>query len=319
MDERPQVIAVTGAAGYIGSRLLQELEEEESLAKVLAIDTRPLRRPVHNIQAHRLDVTHSLEELFHDLRVDTVVHLAFVYPVAANRRQAEAARQTNLEGLHSVLNSCRQARVPHFIYVSSHTVYGPHRDNPVPITEDEPLKPLVELPYSQDKKLGEEVIEEFRRETPQVRLTVLRACVVLGPTGVNPAAKALFKPVLLGVWREDPPWQFVHEDDLAALLVLLAMHPRPGIFNVAGYGVVCYSEIARAVGSKLLKLNPSLAYAAAQASWSLGIQKEAPARGLDFVRYPIVLSTGRLRKETGFRFQYSSRDALTAYVSGTIT
>ena len=316
MAERPHAVAVTGAAGYVGSRLLQELEDQEGLAKVLAIDTKPLRRPVHNIQAQRLDVTHPLNDLFHDLHIDTVVHLAFAYPLGAGYREVEAARRANLAGLNNVLTACRQARVSNFIYLSSHSVYGPHSGNPVPITEEEPLRPPAALPYAQDKALGEEAIGQFVGATPQVEATILRCCVVLGPSQGNPAAGALRKRLLLGVWREDPPWQFVHEDDLAALLSLAVINPKPGIYNVAGSGVVPYSEVARNMGAKLVKLSPRMAYAAADLGWRLGVQREARSRALDFTRYPIVMSTGRLRKETGFRFRYSARDALTSYVSG---
>ena len=65
MAERPQAVAVTGAAGYVGSRLIRELAEEAGLTKVLAIDTKPLRRPVHNIKASRRDITQPLDGLIH--------------------------------------------------------------------------------------------------------------------------------------------------------------------------------------------------------------------------------------------------------------
>lgn len=318
MAERPQAVAVTGAAGYVGSRLIRELAEEAGLAKVLAIDTKPLRRPVHNIKASRLDVSQPLDGLLHDERIDTVVHLAFSYPMLTDQRDAITDQLTNLETLQTILDSCRRARVSNFVYLSSHTVYGPHRESPVPITEDEPLQPLGDFPYALHKARSEELIARFASDTPQVGVTVLRACVVLGPTSGNRAASALFKPMLLGVWREDPPWQFIHEDDLAAVLALAVVQPQPGTYNVAGYGVVPYSEVARTTGAKLLKLNPSLAYTATHLSWKFGIQKEAPAGALDFVRYPMVMSTGRLRRETGFRPRYSSREALMEYVSGTL-
>ena len=318
MDERSRVVAVTGAAGYVGSRLLQELEEEDSLSKVVAIDTKPLVRPVHNILAQRLDVKDPLDEVFHDLRVDTVVHLASVLTSAKYRRNTESAREANVDGMRGVLKSCAQARVRNFIYLSSHTVYGPHRDNPVPITEDAPMRPLQEFPYSYDKAVSEGMVQKYAEENPDSATTVLRCCVVLGPSADNEVARSFFKPVLLGVMGNDPPWQFVHEDDLARLLTLMVMDPRPGIFNVAGEGVVRYSKIARLAGCKLIRLPPTMAYAATQLTWSLGIQRESPARGLDYVRYPMILSTGKLKKETSFRFKFASEEALTAFLASNI-
>ena len=224
----------------------------------------------------------------------------------------------NIQGVRSVLQACRSARVGSLIYLSSHTVYGPHRDNPVPITEEAHPHPMAEHRYSADKALAEQAIQEFAMQNPGVQVTILRSCVVLGPSADNRVARALFRPVLLGVWGSNPYWQFVHEEDLARLLTLMVMEPHPGIYNVAGDGVVAYSHIARLARRRLLRLPSWLAQAVVQATWALGIQKEAPFRGLDFVRYPIVLSTGMLKRETGFRFKYTSEEALTSFIASSL-
>ena len=319
MNDRPPVVAVTGASGYIGSRLLQELEMEEDLAKVMAIDTRPLPVPFHNVTSERLDVTQPLDDAFRDHKINTVLHLAFVLRPGHNRAEMEMVRQTNLKGVQSVLKACRAAKVSNFIYLSSHTIYGAHRDNPVPITEEAPLRPSTDFQYSHDKALCEAVIQEFARENPRVSVTVLRSCVVMGPVADNFVTRAFFKPVLLGVLGYDPPLQFVHEDDLAKLLHLLIREPCPGTFNVAGEGVIHYTQMARLSRRKLVFLPSAMAYPLTQMAWNLGIQKDAPAVGLDFMRYPIVISTGKLKKETGFRFFYTSEEALMAYLPGHTT
>ena len=50
-------------------------------------------------------------------------------------------------------------------------------------------------------------------------------------------------------------------------------------------------------------------------SWALYLQSESPASGLEFVKYPPVVSTDKLAEETGFRFQYSTEEALSSFVS----
>ena len=303
MDNAGRIIAVTGAAGYVGSRLLQELEGEESLSKVIAIDLHSLPHPVHNIMALRMDVTHQLGDALHDLKVNGLVHLASNLDVGRNRRDEEDVTIANIKGVHSVLQACRSARVDNLIYLSSHTVYGPHRDNPVPITEEAHLRPMPEFRYSVDKALAEQAIQEFATQNPGVRVTILRSCTVLGPSADSHAASAFLKPVLFGIWGMDPSWQFVHEEDIARLLTLLVMEPHSGIYNVAGDGIVAYSHIARLARRRLLRLPSWLAQAVVQATWALNIQRESPSQVLDFSRYPIVLSTGKLKKEIDFRFK----------------
>ena len=314
MDNGPPVVAVTGASGYIGCRLLQELEQDEDLGTVLAIDTRPLPVPFHNVTSERLDVAQPLEDTLRNHKVNTVVHLAFILRPGHNQREIDRVRQSNLQSVQSVLRGSRAAKVRNFIYLSSHTIYGAHRDNPVPITEKAPLRPSTGFQYSYDKALCEGKVQEFAKENPEVAVAVLRACVVMGPGADNFVTQAFFKPVLLAVMGYDPPLQFVHEDDLAKLVHLLIVRPCPGTFNVAGEGVVHYTRMAHLLRRRLLFLPPVMAYSVTQMAWNLGIQKDSPAEGLDFIRYPIVVSTGKLKGETGFGFFYTSEDALMAYL-----
>ena len=187
--------------------------------------------------------------------------------------------------------------------------------------EDQPLKPLEDFPYAVDKARSEEAIAQFSGASPQVGVTIFRSCVVMGPTPGNRAASSLFRRVLLGVWREDPPWQFIHEDDLASALTLAVINPKPGIYNVAGSGVVPYSEVARTMGARLLKLSPSLVTRVTSQPTLVGnseSRKRPQPAAWTSPRHPLVMSTGRVRKEMGFHPRYSSREALADFISGTM-
>jgi len=315
MEQNNRVVAVTGAAGYIGRRLLQNLEESGEQRKLVAFDTRPLTFPVHNVAAYRHDVTESIEAILRRHRASTLVHLAFNAKPGRNRREIATIRERNLGMLKSVLDSCVRARVGHFIYISSHTVYGPHPDNPIPIPDTAPLRPLPDFPYGYDKFLSEQMIQEFGEQHQDIKITVLRACVVLGPNADDPISKAFFRPVLLGVLDYNPPLQFLYEDDLARVVGIIIGEELPGVFNVAGEGVVFYHELAKIIESKLVKLPAVLAYPLAQLTWNLGIQRDSTASGLDLIRYPIVLDSGRLRQVTGYRFWHTSLETLTAFAN----
>ena len=311
---RPTVVAVTGASGYVGTNLLGRLEEDESLGRVLAIDHRPLPLPFHNVTTRRMDIVQSTEDLFKDHHVDTVVHLAFILKPGRTRKEVEGVRANNLKGLASVLNACRGARVRNLVYVSSHTIYGAQRDNPIPITEETSVRPSKRFQYSVEKSMAEEMVRTFATENPGVIVSVLRPCVVMGPGADNYVTRALFKPALMGVAGSDPPLQFVHEYDLASVLHCFINNPIPGTYNVAGDGVIHYSRMARLSNRKLVFLPSFLAYGLVETAWKLGIQKESPSSGLDFVRHPIIMSTAKLKRDTGFKFTYTSTDALMSFL-----
>ena len=315
MEQTNKAVAVTGAAGYIGSRLLQELEENEEQRKLVAFDTRPLAYPIHNVAAYRHDVTEPIDNTLYQHRVTSLVHLAFDAQRGRNQREVNAIRQNNLTTLKTVLDSCVRAQVRHFIYLSSHTAYGAHRDNPIPLTDKSPLRPLPDFPYGYDKFVSEELIQEFAEQHQDLKVTILRPCIVLGPNAHNSISRGFFRRVLLGVLDYNPPLQFLYEDDLARVLAIIIGREVTGVFNVAGEGVVFYRELADIIKSKLFSLPALLAYPLAQLTWNLGIQRDSTASGLDLVRYPIVLDTGKLRQATGYRFWHTSLETLTSFTN----
>ena len=315
MEQANKVIAITGAAGYIGSRLLQKLEENGEQRKLVAFDTSPLAFPIHNVAAYRQDVTEPIDDTLHGHRVTTLIHLAFNARRGRNRREVAAIRQSNLDVLKSVLDSCVRAQVRHFVFLSSHTVYGAHRDNPIPMADNAPLRPLADFPYGYDKFISEELIREFAQQHQDLMVTILRCCIVLGPNGQNSISSGLFRRVLLGVLDYNPPLQFLYEDDLARVLAIIVGREVPGVFNVAGDGVVFYRELAAIIESRLLSLPALLAYPVAQLAWNLGIQRDSTASGLDLVRYPIVLDTSKLRRAIGYRFWHTSLETLTSFTN----
>ena len=305
---------MTGAAGYVGTRLLNVLQRDEGIARIVAIDNRPLPTPFHNVSVERRDVGLELDHTFEHHRVTAAVHLAFTLEPGRTRSEIARVRNANLQGMRSFLEACQANGVSNVIFLSSHTVYGAHRDNPVPITEEAPRREPKSFQYAREKALCEEMAQGYADRHPDTCVTVLRSCVVMGPGADNYVTRAFFRKTLIGIRGHDPPMQFVHEDDLARLLHGLVVQPTPGAFNVAGEGVIRYSRVARLSRSRLFFLPAHVAFPLTAAAWKLGLQKHSPASGLDFVRYPLVMSTGRLKEKTGFRFNYTSEEALLSYL-----
>ncbi len=315
MAQQGKIVAVTGASGYIGTKLLERLEQEPGLRKLVAFDVKPLPLPVHNIAFYRKNVSEPIEDDLNDQGATTLVHLAFNARRGANRREIAEIHDENLETLRAVMASCVGARVTHLVYVSSHTVYGAHSGNPIPIAEDAPLGAAPDYPYAHDKHQCEIALEEFARAQEDVKVTVLRSCTVLGHGADNLETQTFFRPWLFGVTDYNPPLQFVYDDDLARVMTIIIQREIPGTFNVAGDGIVHYREMARIIQSRLVSLPPFLVYPLVRLFWGLRLQNDATAAGLDQVRWPILMSTGKLHKATGYRFWHTALDALTAFAN----
>lgn len=315
MVQLGKVVAVTGASGYIGTKLLERLEQEPTLRKLVAFDISPPPLPVHNIAVYRKNVSEPIDEELNDQDATTLVHLAFNARRGANRREVAEIREENLETLRAVMASCARARIGHLIYLSSHTVYGAHSDNPFPIPEDAPMRASLDSPYGYDKHLCELALEEFARAQEEIKITVLRSCMVLGHGADNPEIQSFFRPWLLGVVESNPALQFVYDNDLARVISIIIQREIPGTFNVAGDGIVHYREVAKITKTKLINLPAFLVYPLAQLSWELHLQRDATSSGLDLVRWPILMSTGKLHQATGYRFWHTALDALTAFAN----
>ena len=314
--EPPLVVAITGASGYVGKKLLQTLGDAENIDHILALDSQPLGRTFPKVTAHQVDIAHLPARIFADHQASTVMHLAFHLRPGWGRSAARMVSQANQASTEAVLRACERANAPNLIFLSSHAVYGAHAHNPAQITEDSPVDPLPGFQYAVDKAACEEQVLSYAQKTPDAKVTILRSCVALGPGADNYVTRAMFKPLLLRLWGYDPLLQYVHEDDLSELLRSLVTDQVAGIFNVAGNGTIPYSRAARLASCRMAPMPVSLAYPLVQLAWNLGIQKNSPAVGLEYIRHPIVLSTQKLLDCTGFRCSYTSEEALRSCFPG---
>ena len=319
MEKPPKVVAITGAAGYIGTRLLLQLETNLSVGKIVAFDRKPLPFPIHNLSFHQVDVAQSIRDLLRRHQVETLVHLACPYSHTNLQQNWPAVSRDNLEILEAVQTSCREAGVRHVIFLSSHRVYGNFPDNPVPVTESTPTRVQPGDFLGQATQAGDRAMRQFQQgeegepEKNGPRVTILRACTVLGFSDDHQRADHVF-PYRFWSAGENPPFQFVHEVDLARLLEAVIQQEAAGIFNVAGEGVVFLRELADITRRKLTQLPFFLAQPVARLS--SGFSDARPgAWTLNTARYPIIMSAGKVKQTLNYRFGYTSMEALNAFVN----
>ena len=314
MSNAGRRIAITGSSGYIGAGLVDALCSADGVEMVLATDIVPPPSPLpaNAVFVHQ-DVSRPFRGLFSDHGIDTVVHLAYVMRPDRDR---ESARRVNVGGTENLLAACAESDVNRLVYLSSTSVYGAHPDNPPLLTESSQTRPAPGFQYSVDKVLAEDLIQQFAESTTEASALILRCCPVVGPRANNFVARAFLKPVLVAVRGADPPMQLIHENDLISSLVPCTLKTATGIFNVAGEGTIRWSEMAAALGRRLITLPAALLYPATQAAWALRLQSDSPARGLDLIRYPWNASTTKIEKDLDFRPRHTSREAWEAYAEG---
>ena len=154
----PPTVAVTGAAGYIGSRAIVEFREAHPDWEIVAVDNqyRGQVDSVGDVEIAHVDVRNR-DRLENALAgTDVVCHLAAISGVDDCELNADLAYEVNVTGTNNVAWFCRKTGAA-LAFPFSMAVLGDPKS--FPITADQPRDPLNW--YGRTKLLGERAIETF--------------------------------------------------------------------------------------------------------------------------------------------------------------
>lgn len=152
-------ILVTGGAGYIGSRTAHFLLEAGH--KVVVVDnlSRGNRAAVpEKAEFIQMDIADfGVRAILRQSGIDAVIHFAAYAYVGESTQNPGLYYTNNTAGTVALLNSMQSCNVSHMVFSSTCSLYGnPER---VPITEDEPVKPIN--PYAASKWMVERILEDI--------------------------------------------------------------------------------------------------------------------------------------------------------------
>ncbi len=217
-------ILVTGAAGFIGSKLSEEL-----LARgddVVGIDIlndyydvklkeARLQRIEETLSAVKTDKKgafrfikmdladrQAMETLFAEEQFDKVMNLAAQAGVRYSIENPLSYVDSNIVGFAHILEGCRHNKVKHLVYASSSSVYGLNESMPFSIHDnvDHPISL-----YAASKKSGELMAHTYSH-LYQLPTTGLRFFTVYGPwdrpdMALQKFAKAIFSGKAIDVYN----------------------------------------------------------------------------------------------------------------------
>ena len=307
-------IAITGLGTFLGQRLVQRLQGREDPPALVGLDLKRPLRLVGNLCFHDIDLTDPvadarLADILRAERVEVVVHLAFRrFPTRAIEYDHDLE---TLGSLH-VMSACAAAKVRRLVVDSTTMVYGARPDNPNFLTETHPLRGHPGAHNVQNRVAVEEILRNWTTRHPELELTVLRHCWVMGPSYFDRTVEffeAQRIPTLLGC---DPLLQFVHEEDLLDVFERAAVESHPGVFNVVGRGVVPLSTLLAQAGKRALPVPRSLLYRTAWLA-SQSASGDPPEGFFDYLRYLWVADGGLGWNEFGEPL-YSTGEAWSAFV-----
>jgi len=178
-------ILVTGADGFIGSHLVEELVAQGRSVRAFCC---------YNsfnswgwLDTASEDIRKSIEVVLGDIRdrqcvedamngCDSVLHLAALIAIPYSYRAAEAFVDVNVKGTLNIVESARKLGVSKVVHTSTSETYGSAQF--VPITEEHPL--VGQSPYAASKIGADQLALSYQRsfETP---VAIVRPFNTYGP------------------------------------------------------------------------------------------------------------------------------------------
>jgi nucleoside-diphosphate-sugar epimerase len=332
-------IFITGAAGYVGTMLVEKFSERNDVEAILGLDKEPVPDLIKNnskleyIQANTSD--DSWKERVKEFAPDIIIHTAWqIREIYGDRDTTWKWNITGSQNIFKLAFSLPSVkRLVHFSTVAS---YGAFPTNSVDhfFTEEEEFRKTDYL-YAEEKRIAEEKLkEEYERAEHRPQVSIVRPAAITGPRGRYMRIRFGLQSALSGKLKGSPfyslinalvsfvpatkKWlrQFVHEDDVVDIVEKLAFDDLSysyEAFNLAPPGaVVGPKEMGMAVEKKVIILPPWMIRAAFFVMWHLsrGVVTTSPG-GWKSYSYPIAVDGSKVTRVLGHQYMHNSFDAFT--------
>lgn len=304
-----KIVAITGAAGYLGRIVIAHLRQQAWVERIIAIDTRPVP-PEGRVIAHLLDVREvsSLRAVLAEHGVTHLVHGAFVVSQPPDF-SVEQMRSSNVDGSQSTLKSAYELGVEQVVFLSSVSVYGYRGGNPPLVKEEHRLWP--NMLYAQHKMQVENYVRDLEYRYPETRTTIIRPAAIAGSQGriTSPLMALIGQPVFVLSNGGRARTQAIHEDDVASLIVRAIDLNAAGTFNAAPDDEATWAEIAA------LSRRPPLALPRPLLNFAARFHGVVPALNgftreiVDYFSESLVVDNTAAKRALGWSPQYSTLDA----------
>ncbi len=256
-------LLVTGGAGFIGSHFVLRHVREFPKDTIVVLDKLtyaadkkflgPVKSSITFVEGDIAD-TGLVKKLVNDHSLDTIVDFAAETHVDRSIDDPYPFLHTNVLGVASLIEVCREHPMMQFLHVSTDEVYGDLTDTDPPKQDTDPLRPSS--PYAASKASGDLLIQAAAR-TYDIKTAIARCTNNYGPhqalekfipTVIRMALKDQKVPIYAeGKNKRD--WLFVTDHCAALEMILRTPQAFDGrhIFNISADSERANLEVAKEI------------------------------------------------------------------------
>lgn len=307
MAEKKTVL-VTGAAGSLAKRVIARLHGRYH---VIAVDFRRKVETDADIPSYKVEMhKRGFEDIFRHHKVDAVIHIGRIFAHESDRLRRYNA---NVLGSKKLFELCRKYYVKQVIVHSTYYVYGASPFNPALLDEDAPLKASEVTQDLVDSVELESLAQIYLWKYPELNITLLRPCNVLGPGVKNSMSLLLSRPLAPVLMGFSPMMQFLHVDDMADAMMVAFEQNKPGIYNVAPEDYVAYQVAVEQCGCRKLPVLSIPPILPRMVSSLLNWNAFFPPYLINYFKYPVVLDGRHFRETFGWKPRRNLNDIFSYY------
>jgi UDP-glucose 4-epimerase len=312
ISSRPNRVLITGVSNPLGAEVARRLAPQVPF--LFGCDVADPVSALEEMDFVHADTRHAaIAKLIRQLRIDTVVHMALTVDSA---QEGRASHETNVIGTMNLLTGCSgpASRVVRLVVKSSQAIYDASPTDPSFFSEDMVGPEREGSNVTRDLREMEQLVGEFALRNPHCDVTTLRLGYRV--TEETTLAKYLSLPIVPTFAGFDPRLQLLHEEDAAEAIVRSVLGEHPGVFNVAGSGVVLVSQAIAIMGGRpapvLFPYGRWMARLGLRALTGIVL----PGHLADVLAFGSVADCTRLAAEFGWSPAYSTRAVMDGFARG---
>ncbi len=320
-------IAVTGATGFLGKKVVERLARSGRTVLALGRNKAIGEQLITiGIPFKSVDLTNKAEVILALKHAKAIIHCAGLSTVWASKSEFE---QANVLAVEHVLEAAKMHQIDKLVHISTPSIYFDYTPK-LQLTENSPLPKQFVNEYAHSKWLGEQLVR-------QAALGGLPA-IILRPRGLfGPGDTALFPRVLKALKRNMLPLinggeaiidlTYIENVVDAALLALEAKSAQGQAYNITNDEPQTFRELLQQLSSciglsfKTKRVSYRKAYAAAKVLESvyrlLGLRTEPPLTcyGVGLVSTSMTFDISKAKNELQYKPAYTIQDGFQAFSS----